>query len=83
MKEALINLQKELKEKHESEIENLIQQYKSEKSLLELRIENLVSENSRLTKEIEGLKKALDDSTRQIKEIAVSVIEAGKSPPQR
>jgi len=83
VKEALINLQKELKEKHESEIENLIQQYKSEKSLLELRIENLVSENSRLTKEIEGLKKALDDSTRQIKEIAVSVIEAGKSPPQR
>lgn len=82
IKESLMNLRIELEEKFDAEIKTLTQAQKAEKSLLELRIENLTSENSRLTKEIESSKKALDESTRQIKEIAVSVIESGKPPPQ-
>ena len=40
-----------------------------------LKINSLVSDNARLTAEVESLKKALDEAARQVKEIAVKVIE--------
>ncbi|KKT74117.1 MAG: hypothetical protein UW86_C0014G0008 [Microgenomates group bacterium GW2011_GWA1_Microgenomates_45_10] len=53
------------------------QEFKAEKELLTLRIDNLSSENSKYIKEIDGLRRALDEATRQVKDIAVKVIESG------
>lgn len=47
-----------------------------------MKVANLEAENSRLNKEIEILKKSLDEATRQVKEIAVKVIESGQPKPQ-
>lgn len=55
------------------------QEVKAEKEILGLKIANLETENSRLNKEIEVLKRSLDEATRQVKEIAVKVIESGSS----
>lgn len=52
------------------------QEVKAEKDLLNLRLNNLIAENARQAKEIGELKKALDESTREVKEIAVKVIES-------
>lgn len=79
VKEACNALQRELMSNFTNEKKLRDQEVKAEKELLQLRIENLHSENVRQTKEIEILKRALDESTRQVKEIAVSVIEARKN----
>lgn len=52
------------------------QEFKAEKDILNLKLSNLTAENSRQFKEIEELKKALDETNKQVKEIAVKVIEA-------
>lgn len=70
-------LQKELTEKFETEKKLKLQESNSEKAILSLRVENLVDQNSKQTAEIQLLKKALDDASRQLKEIAVRVIDAG------
>lgn len=70
-------LQKELVSKFETERKLKEQENKSEKDILNLRINNLTTENNRLNTEIEILKKALEEATRQVKEIAVKVIESG------
>lgn len=49
-------------------------QFDTERKLKEQEVK---AENSRLTKEIEILKRSLDEATRQVKEIAVKVIESG------
>lgn len=69
-------LQKELTQKFETDKKLTEQEFKSEKEILTLRIENLVAQNSQQTAEINSLKKALEDATRQLKEIAVRVIDA-------
>lgn len=55
------------------------QQYKAEKSLLELRLTNLTAENARYIKEIDQLKRSLEYATQQLKDIAVKVIESSNS----
>ncbi len=73
-------LQKELTFKFETERKSREQEIKAEKDILNLKITNLTSENNRLNSEIESLKKALEEATRQVKEIAVKVIESGTKP---
>lgn len=76
-------LQKELVSKFETERKLREQENKSEKDILNIKINNLTAENNRLNTETEVLKKALEEATKQVKEIAVKVIESGtKSQPQ-
>ncbi len=55
------------------------QEVKAEKELLDLKIVNLTNENVRLNREIEVLKRSLDEATRQVKDIAVRVIESSSN----
>ncbi len=77
VKEAESSVEKRLIEQFEAEIRFKEQEFKSEKEVSGLKISNLEEENSRLTKEMEILKRSLDEATRQVKEIAVKVIESG------
>lgn len=70
---------KELNERYEFEKRIRDQEFKSQLEVLNLRLNNALTENSRQAKEVEALKKALDEATRQVKEIAVKVIESGSS----
>lgn len=79
VKEAESLVEKRLKEQSEAETRFKEQEYKSEKEVLGLKISNLEGENSRQIKEIEILKRSLDETTRQVKEIAVKVIESGSN----
>lgn len=72
-------LEKELTEKFDQEKKLREQEVKAEKDILGLKIANLEAENSRLNKEMEILKRSLDEATRGVKEIAVKVIESGSS----
>lgn len=77
IREAEELLGKQLTEKFNQERILREQGFKAEKDILSLKINNLESDNSRLNREIEVLKKSLEEATRQIKEIAVKVIESG------
>ncbi len=79
VKEALDVLEKTLTEKVNQEKILREQEIKSEKEILGLKISNLEADNSRLNKEMEILKRSLDEATRQVKEIAVKVIESGSN----
>lgn len=79
VKEALNALEKELIEEGDQEKKLREQEIKAEKDILNLRISNLETDNTRLNKEIEILKRSLDEATRQVKDIAVKVIESGSS----
>lgn len=70
-------LRKELTFKFETERKAKEQEVKAEKEILNLKIANLSAENNRLNAEIENLKKTLEEATRQVKDIAVKVIESG------
>ncbi|MBI2442755.1 MAG: hypothetical protein HYV40_02495 [Candidatus Levybacteria bacterium] len=76
VKEATMLLEKELSEQFSTERKLREQEMKAEKELLALKIANLSGENARSTKEIDSLKKALDDATAQLKDVAVKVIES-------
>lgn len=73
--EAKTDLQKELQERFTNERKLREQEVKSEKDLLNLKIASLTEENDRQRVEIENLRKMLDEATKQLKEIAVKVIE--------
>lgn len=75
VKEAQTNEAKEMESEYTTERKLREQEIKSEKEILNLKINSLVSDNARLTAEVESSKKALDEATRQVKEIAVKVIE--------
>lgn len=77
VKEAESSLEKELEAKFATERKLREQEVKSEKEILSLRIESLKAENSRQAEEIENLRRGLDEAARQVKEIAVKVIEGG------
>lgn len=79
VKEAQVLLQKQLNDQYLNERKLREQEVKAEKDLLNLRIANLTAENQRQTLEIEILKKALEEAQRQVKEIAVRVIESGSA----
>src|SRR3989344_488321 len=52
------------------------QEFKAEKDVFNLKINTLSSENARLINEIATLKQSLDEATRQLKEVAVKIIES-------
>lgn len=79
VKEAQSVTTRDLEAKYAAERKLREQEVKSEKDILALRIDSFTKENSRQATEIEALKKALDEATRQVKEIAVKVIE-GRTP---
>lgn len=82
IKEAQTLLERELTEKFDTERKLNEQEVKAEKEILGLKISNLEADNSRLNKEVEVLKRSLDEATRQVKEIAVKVIESGQPKTQ-
>lgn len=79
VKEACINLQKSLIEKYEIEKKLREQEIKAEKELLSFKIEQLSKENSSQASEITHLQKSLQETSDQVKEIAVKVIESGST----
>lgn len=79
VKEATTAIQKGLTEEFASEKKFAEQEFKGEKELMGLRITNLAAENTRQTKEVEALKKALEEATAQLKDVAVRVIESGSN----
>lgn len=70
---------RDLEAKYAAERKLREQEVKSETDILALKIDSFTKENSRQATDIESLKKALDEATRQVKEIAVKVIE-GRTP---
>lgn len=78
VKEGKLSLQKELTDQFASEKKLREQEIKSEKELLGLKIQNLSQENTRQSQEVEALKKALENATAQLKDVAVRVIESSK-----
>lgn len=78
VKEGKLALQKELTDQFTTEKKLREQEVKAEKELLGLKIQNLVQENTRQNQEITALKKAMDDATTQLKDVAVRVIESSK-----
>lgn len=75
VKDAQTVLAKEIEERYGTERRLREQEIKGEKDIFNLRITSLTAENSRQAGEIETLKKAYDEATKQVKEIAVKVIE--------
>ncbi|MBI2338014.1 hypothetical protein HYU95_02420 [Candidatus Daviesbacteria bacterium] len=82
VEDAQVILQKELTGSFENERKMREQEVKAEKEILTLHLSNLSSESSRQTAEIQALKKALEEATSQVKEIAVKVIESGTKTRQ-
>lgn len=82
IKEACVLLQKQLQETFATEKKLREQEVKSEQELLALKIANLTSENTRLVNEVVMLKKSLEEATRQLKDVAVKVIESSSNKPQ-
>ncbi len=78
VKEATVAVSKELTDAFTTEKKLREQEIKAERELLVLKITNLTSENTRQAQEIERLKKALDEATRELKDVAVKVIESSK-----
>ncbi len=79
VKETQTQTEKELTDQFNQERKLKEQEVKAEKDLLNMRISTLETDNSRLVKDIEILKRSLEEATRQVKEIAVKVIESGSS----
>lgn len=79
VKEAQSVTTRDLEARYAGERKLREQEVKSEKDILALKIDSLTKENSRQTAEIETLKKAFDEATRQLKDVAVKVIE-GRTP---
>jgi len=80
VKQAEASLQKELTDRFLTEKKLREQEVRSQQELLALKITNLTQENVRQAGEITTLKKALENATAQLKDVAVKVIES--SSPQ-
>lgn len=78
VKEGKLSLQKELTDQFATEKKLREQEVKAEKEILGLKIQNFVQENTRQSQEIIALKKALEEATAQLKDVAVRVIESSK-----
>lgn len=82
VKETESLIKKQLTQEFDNEKRLREQEVKAEKEILGLKIANLEADNLRLNKEMEVLKRSLDETTRQVKEIAVKVIESGSNQPK-
>ncbi len=82
--DARSDLAKELTGKYLAEIKELKMVHEHENKMAELKTNNLESLVKTQTAEIENLKRQIENSTKQVKDIAVSVIEgraAASKPP--
>lgn len=79
VRQAILAQEQELTTKFDAERRLDVQESKAEKEILALKIESLNRENNRQAKEIEILRRSLEEASRQLKEIAVKVIESGRS----
>ena len=79
IKEASSLLERELKYTFEVERNLSDQENEAKIEILNLKIANLNSENTRQVKEIENLKKSLESASQQLKDIAVKVIESSNT----
>lgn len=79
VKEACTSIEKELTQAFAAEKKLREQEVKAEKELFALRISNMTSDNSRLNSEIGVLKRSLEEATKQLKDVAVKVIESASS----
>ena len=75
-KDVSLSIQKELTAAFSTERKLREQEVKAEKDLLTMKITTLTSENQRLNQEIARLKSAFDQATREVKDIAVRVIDS-------
>lgn len=75
IKEAEVILQKQLTNQFGVDTRLREQEIKAQIDLLNLQIASLAAENTKQTKEIEALKRALDEATKQVKDVALKVIE--------
>lgn len=80
VREAEEILQKQLTSEFENEKKLKEQEVKAEKDIFNLKINNFSEENKRLSLEVDTLKKAIDQATSQVKEIALKVIESRSNP---
>ncbi|TSC85762.1 MAG: hypothetical protein G01um10147_1106 [Microgenomates group bacterium Gr01-1014_7] len=80
--EAKTQIGKQLTDQFDQERKLKEQEVKADKEILGLKIANLEGENSRLVKEMEAVKRLFDEANRQVKEIAVKVIESGQPKVQ-
>lgn len=76
IKDAIVQIQKTLTDAFANEKKLREQETKAEKELLNLRITNMTQDNTRQTNEIAALKKALEEASTQLKDVAVKVIES-------
>jgi len=81
IKQTITELQKTLQEKFDIEKKLREQEFKAEKELLALRITNQTQEISRQSQEITALKKSLEETTKELKDVAIRVIDASKPTP--
>lgn len=79
VKEAMSVLQRQLTDKFETDKKLREQEVRAEKDVLNLNVSHLTAENARLKEEIITLKKSLEEATKQLKDIAVKVIESSNS----
>ncbi|MBI2611625.1 hypothetical protein HYW54_02645 [Candidatus Gottesmanbacteria bacterium] len=79
VKDACGELEKNLTHEFVTERKLNNQETNSKQEILALKIVTLTRENTEKTKEIDMLKKALDEATKEVKDIAVRVIEASSS----
>lgn len=79
VKEAVSVLQSQLTDKFETDKKLREQEVRAEKEVSHLNISHLTAENTRLNEEITTLKKALEEATKQVKDIAVKVIESSNT----
>ena len=82
VKEASLKLQKELTERFTVEKKLREQEVESEQELLALKITNLTQENARQSQDVALLKKSLENSIAQLKDVAVKVIESSGNKSQ-
>lgn len=79
VKEAVSILQKELTDRFAIDKKLSEQEFRAEKEVLNLKINHLTTENARLNNEMNTLRKALEEATKQVKDIAVKVIESSNT----
>jgi len=83
VKEACDMLTKELKTAHDTELREVRQQLEHQKSILELKLQTAETSIATKDKQLTDLQKQLDNASAQLKDMAVTVIQAANQPMQQ
>lgn len=82
VKEAVQTAERSLRQEHDQDKKFLLQEHKAETDLKNAKIASLEAENGRQAKEIESLRKSLDEVSQKFQTVAVKAIEATR-PEQK